>query len=171
MLGGDITVESTFGEGTLFRFDILCDELAPAQIESAGASASLDEKSAQRIKGFTSPLGEVRILIAEDQPTNRLLLKRILGKAGFTLAEVENGKDAVEKWREWRPHLIFMDEDMPVMKGSDATREIQSESTEGEKPVIVSLTAYALEQARIAPSRPDAPTSSRNPSARTNSSP
>jgi signal transduction histidine kinase/ligand-binding sensor domain-containing protein/ActR/RegA family two-component response regulator len=150
MLGGDITVESTFGEGTLFRFDILCDELAPAQIESAGASASLDEKAAQRIKGFTSPLGEVRILIAEDQPTNRLLLKRILGKAGFTLAEVENGKDAVEKWREWRPHLIFMDEDMPVMKGSDATREIQSESTEGEKPVIVSLTAYALEQARIA---------------------
>jgi signal transduction histidine kinase/ligand-binding sensor domain-containing protein/ActR/RegA family two-component response regulator len=150
MMGGDITVESKFGEGTIFRFDILCTELAPAQIESAAAAASLDEKTAQRIKGFTSPLGEVRILIAEDQPTNRLLLKRILGKAGFTLAEVENGREAVEKWREWHPHLIFMDEDMPVMKGSDATREIQSESAGGEKPVIVSLTAYALEQARLA---------------------
>jgi CheY-like chemotaxis protein len=43
-----------------------------------------------------------------------------------------------------------MDEDMPVMKGSEATREIQAESTGGERPVIVSLTAYALEQARLA---------------------
>jgi signal transduction histidine kinase/ligand-binding sensor domain-containing protein/CheY-like chemotaxis protein len=148
LMGGDITVESNLGEGTIFRFDVLCDELASARLESA-AAASLDEKTAQRITGFASALGEVRILIAEDQPTNRLLLKRILGKAGFTLAEAENGREAVEKWREWHPHLIFMDEDMPVMKGSEATREIQAESTDGEKPVIVSLTAYALEQARI----------------------
>lgn len=150
LLGGDITVESTFGEGTVFRFDILCHELAPAQIEADGATTRLDEKSAQRINGFTSPLGEVRILIAEDEPTNRLLLRRILGKAGFTLTEVGNGRDAIEKWREWQPHLIFMDEDMPVMKGSEAAREIQSRSNGGEKPVIVSLTAYALEQSRLA---------------------
>jgi signal transduction histidine kinase/ligand-binding sensor domain-containing protein/CheY-like chemotaxis protein len=150
LMGGDITVESRLGEGTAFRFYVLCDELAPARIETIAATASLDEKTAQRISGFTSSLGEVRILIAEDQPTNRLLLRRILGKAGFTLAEAENGREAIEKWREWHPHLILMDEDMPVMKGSEATREIQAESTDGERPVIVSLTAYALEQARLA---------------------
>jgi CheY-like chemotaxis protein len=116
---------------------------------AAALGTALDERTAQRINGHTSPLEEVRILIAEDQSTNRLLLKRILGKAGFTLAEVENGQDAVAKWSEWKPHLIFMDEDMPLMKGSEAAREIRSLAQE-ENPVIVSLTAYALEQARIA---------------------
>ncbi len=150
LMGGDIEVESTVGEGTVFRFTIECDELAPAVVESGAASTSLDESSARRINGFTSPLGEVRILIAEDQPTNRLLLKRILGKAGFTLAEAENGQAAIEKWSEWKPHLILMDEDMPVKKGSEATREIQSLAPDDERPIIVSLTAYALEQARLA---------------------
>jgi len=150
MMGGDIVVESVFGEGTIFRFAIECDELAPVEAEAAAAlGTALDERTAQRINGHTSPLEEVRILIAEDQSTNRLLLKRILGKAGFALAEVENGQDAVAKWSEWKPHLIFMDEDMPLMKGSEAAREIRSLARE-ENPVIVSLTAYALEQARIA---------------------
>ncbi len=149
LMGGDIEVESVFGEGTVFRFAIECVELAPAAIESTAAGTSLDEESARRINGFTSSLGEVRILIAEDQPTNRLLLKRILGKAGFSLAEAENGQAAIEKWSEWKPHLILMDEDMPVKKGSEATREIQSIAPDGERPIIVSLTAYALEQARL----------------------
>lgn len=149
MMGGDIEVQSVFGEGTTFRFSIECDELAPAVIETGAIATSLDEKSAQRINGFTSDLGEVRILIAEDQPTNRLLLKRILGKAGFTLAEAENGQAAVEKWSEWQPHLILMDEDMPIKKGTEATREIQSLADPEHRPVIVSLTAYALEQARL----------------------
>jgi CheY-like chemotaxis protein len=52
-------------------------------------------------------------------------------------------------WHDWKPHLILMDEDMPVKKGSEATREIKALATAGENPVIVSLTAYALEQARV----------------------
>jgi signal transduction histidine kinase/ligand-binding sensor domain-containing protein/CheY-like chemotaxis protein len=148
LMGGDIEVESTFGEGTVFRFAIECDELAPAETAPAGLSVGLDEATARRIVGHHSPKGEVRILIAEDQVNNRLLLKRILGKAGFTLAEVENGREAVEKWGEWKPHLILMDEEMPVMRGSEATREIQSLAPADDKPVIVSLTAYALEQAK-----------------------
>ncbi len=149
LMGGDIEVESVFGEGTTFRFSIECDELAPAVVETGPVAAALDEKSAQRINGFTSDLGEVRILIAEDQPTNRLLLKRILGKAGFVLAEAENGQAAIEKWNEWHPHLILMDEDMPIKKGTEATREIQALADPDHKPVIISLTAYALEQARL----------------------
>ncbi len=149
MLGGDIEVTSVFGEGTTFRFSIECDELAPAKTEAHHLGITLNEKTAQRISGFTSPHREVRILIAEDQPTNRLLLKRILGKAGFVLAEAENGQEAVDKWNEWHPHLILMDEDMPVKKGSDATREIKSLATSENDPIIISLTAYALEQAKL----------------------
>ncbi len=149
MLGGDIEVESILGEGTSFRFSIECDELAPVRAEASTLGTALSEKTAHRINGFTSPHKEVRILIAEDQVTNRLLLKRILGKAGFTLAEVENGQEAIEKWSTWKPHLILMDEDMPVKKGSDATREIKSLATIENNPVIISLTAYALEQAKL----------------------
>ena len=149
LLGGDVKVESIFGEGTTFRFHIECDELAPAQSAETELSTALDETTAQRIVGFEAPEEEIRILIAEDQPPNRLLLRKILGKAGFTLAEAENGQEAIEKWTEWNPHLILMDEDMPVKKGSEATREIKSLADSGNDPVIVSLTAYALEQARL----------------------
>ena len=79
-----------------------------------------------------------------------LLLKKILGKAGFAIAEAENGAEAIEKWNDWKPDLILMDEDMPVKKGSEATREIKALSSAENDPVIVSLTAYALEQARTA---------------------
>jgi signal transduction histidine kinase/ligand-binding sensor domain-containing protein/CheY-like chemotaxis protein len=150
LMGGDIEVTSVFGKGTTFRFSIECEELAPAEASAESISVSLDEKTAQRINGFTAPQGEVRILIAEDQPTNRLLLKRILGKAGFTLAEAGDGQAAIEKWSEWKPHLILMDQDMPIKKGNEATAEIQAMATEGDRPVIVALTAYALEQAREA---------------------
>lgn len=150
LMGGDIEVTSVFGEGTTFRFSIECEELAPATASAESISVTLDEKTAQRINGFTAPQGEVRILIAEDQPTNRLLLKRILGKAGFTLAEAGDGQAAIEKWIEWKPHLILMDQDMPIKKGNEATAEIQAMAAEGERPIIVALTAYALEQARQA---------------------
>ncbi|MDF1739536.1 MAG: two-component regulator propeller domain-containing protein [Verrucomicrobiales bacterium] len=149
LLGGDVEVESHIGEGTVFRFYIECDELAPAEEGTRQASLALDESTAQKIRGFNSAHDEVRILIAEDQPTNRLLLKKILGKAGFKMEEVENGEEAVKAWHDWKPHLILMDEDMPVMKGSDAAREITALTKPGEETVIVSLTAYALEQAKL----------------------
>jgi len=149
LLGGDVIVESVFGEGTTFRFYVECEELATAAAEERQLSTILDESSAQRIIGFDSPREEIRILIAEDQPTNRLLLKKILAKAGFSLAEAVNGQEAIEMWHDWKPHLILMDEDMPIKKGSEATREIKALSAAGEDPIIVSLTAYALEQAKI----------------------
>lgn len=146
LLGGDLVVESEYGKGTTFRFHIICDEVANSQADSD--LAALTEEKACQIDGFVQPEEEpVRILIAEDQPNNRLLLRKILGRAGFELLEAENGQEAVELNESWHPHLILMDEDMPIKRGSEATREILSEETE-ESPVIVSLTAYALEQAK-----------------------
>ncbi|MDF1816935.1 MAG: ATP-binding protein, partial [Verrucomicrobiales bacterium] len=146
LLGGDIVVESEYGRGTVFKFYFECEEVAALEAESA--ASSITERSAQKISGITSSYTEkVRILIAEDQPNNRLLLRKILGRAGFELQEASNGKEAVELSNAWHPHLILMDEDMPIMKGSEATREIVLHAN-GNEPVIVSLTAYALEQAK-----------------------
>lgn len=146
LLGGDIEVDSEYGRGTVFKFFFECEEVVG--VGATPASAALSEFKAQKINGIRSSRTKpVRILIAEDQPNNRLLLKKILGRAGFEMAEATNGKEAVELCESWKPDLILMDEDMPVMKGSDATRAIILKAQDDE-PVIVSLTAYALEQAK-----------------------
>jgi len=146
LLGGDIQVESEYGRGTVFKFFVECEEVVG--IDSKSASVMINENRAQKIIGIKNVLAApIRILIAEDQPNNRLLLRKILSRAGFEMREAQNGKEAVEICEEWRPDLILMDEDMPVMKGSEATKLIVSKSYKKD-PVIVSLTAYALEQAR-----------------------
>ncbi|MAS93851.1 MAG: hypothetical protein CMO55_11720 [Verrucomicrobiales bacterium] len=150
LLGGDIEVTSVLGEGTTFTFHIECEELAPAAKAATDNTPVLDESTANRITGFSSSIDDLRVLLAEDNPVNRLLLKKILGKAGFNLAEAVDGQDAIDKWNEWQPHIIFMDEDMPVKKGTEAASEIMSLADENSRPVIVSLTAYAMEQARAA---------------------
>jgi CheY-like chemotaxis protein len=147
LLGGDVKVESEYGKGTRFLFFIECDEVA--SLETKASEVSLSEAKAQKIRGFRRRDGEpsVRILIAEDQANNRFLLHKILGRVGFELLEAQNGKEAVEMSAQWKPHLILMDEDMPILKGSEAARKILSDQS-AHPPVIISLTAYALEQAR-----------------------
>ena len=146
LLGGEIHVESKVGRGTSFMFHIQCDEVAGVMDDHG--SGALSEDRAKLISGYNGQTKEpVRILIAEDQPTNRLLLKKILSRAGFEMEEAENGREAVEICNQWHPHLILMDEDMPVLKGSEATREILDHEFE-TPPVIIALTAYALEQAK-----------------------
>ena len=90
---------------------------------------------------------EVRVLIAEDQLPNRLLLRTILKQRGFTVLEAENGQEAIDMWKAHDPHIIFMDNEMPVMDGMTATREI-NRLAEGDSPRIVACTAYALDQFR-----------------------
>ncbi len=177
LLGGEISADSTLGKGTVFRFHVLCEaafggELAegesqpesgkaPAYQEpgdvpigagstetEAGEGTESKEVSAIGIR-LAPDQDEVRVLIAEDQPVNRLLAVKILRAAGFQMEEAENGQVAVEKWRTWRPQLILMDEDMPIMRGMEATKAILEEAGD-DPPVIISLTAYALDDTRLA---------------------
>ncbi len=143
LMGGEVNVASEQGVGTSFNLQLPMYQLVDEESQQDASSES-DE-----IVGLTPGHPEVRVLIAEDQPLNRLLMKKFLLTAGFTLAEAENGEIAVEKWRSWQPHVIFMDEEMPKMRGTEATRAIAAEAGD-QMPVIVSLTAFALEDQRIA---------------------
>jgi signal transduction histidine kinase/ligand-binding sensor domain-containing protein/CheY-like chemotaxis protein len=148
LMGGTISAQSTVDVGTTFSFHIVCQPVAtkPQAVETRPA-----KPSGAKITGLSPETGEIRILIAEDQPVNRLLLSTLLKKAGFTVGEAENGKLAIEKWAEWRPHLIFMDQEMPVMNGNEATIEIIAQSAnDANKTAIISLTAHALEDSRRA---------------------
>ncbi|WP_339671726.1 response regulator [Dasania marina] len=96
----------------------------------------------------------VRVLAAEDNSVNRIVIKGLLGKFGVEPVFVENGKQAVDLicQPEQAFDIVFMDCDMPVMDGFDATRHIrQFEEIHQLEPCrIVALTAHALQEHRIA---------------------
>ncbi|ASV73361.1 Sensory transduction histidine kinase [Thermogutta terrifontis] len=156
MLGGEITVTSTPGKGSTFTVTILVQtvrrEHADAGRTSRGAELPLDPGStaahAPAPATQTQPdvVSHLRVLLAEDAPDIRRLLKLILEKAGVSVTLAENGREAVEKamaaWKEGQPFdVIFMDMQMPEMDGYEATRFLRQEGYSG---IIVALTAHAL---------------------------
>ena len=152
MMGGELTVKSKVGVGTAFTFFVeVVDSsaLLSKGRDSSGQTLEMDgqQPSFAAVEGLEEGHDEVRILVAEDQPVNRLLLRKILGKAGFTIIEAENGLEAVDKWQECDPHIILMDEDMPHLRGSEAAQKITEMAGEN-RPPIVSLTAFALDEQR-----------------------
>ena len=84
-----------------------------------------------------------RILVVEDQPDNRRILRDLLGNAGYELIEAETGEEALTAVETQRPDLILMDIQLPVMDGYEATRRIRS-NPELKSIPIIAVTSYAL---------------------------
>ena len=118
MMGGEITVESEAGQGSLFRVTI------PMQPAESGGGPS--ETPAAEVVGLQAGQPEWRILVVDDNVENRLLLTHLLERTGFTVREAEDGQQALAMFEDWRPHLIWMDMRMPVMDGYAASRAIRA---------------------------------------------
>jgi two-component system, cell cycle response regulator DivK len=84
-----------------------------------------------------------RILVVEDQPDNRRILRDMLGNAGYELIEAETGEEALTALEAQRPDLILMDIQLPVMDGYETTRRIRS-NPELKSIPIIAVTSYAL---------------------------
>ncbi|MBD2097488.1 PAS domain S-box protein [Trichocoleus sp. FACHB-591] len=140
LMGGEIAVSSTIGQGSQFRFTLPVYPVRTAQV-----AISLPIR--HKVIGIAPNQPTYRILVAEDQRTNRLLLTRLLSSVGFEVREATNGQEAIALWESWAPHLIWMDMRMPVMNGYEATQCIRA-SLKGEATVIIALTASAFEEQR-----------------------
>ena len=137
LLGGELSVESTLGAGSTFHFRGLFEPLAD--------EAALETTAEPGAPAADRP-GKVRILIAEDAEDNALLLRSFLQNERYQIDIVENGAEAVGRYRLDHYDLVLMDMQMPIMDGYAATRAIRAFEAERQRPAtpILALTAHAL---------------------------
>jgi len=138
LMGGRIVVESEFGTGSIFTVHLPLQRVGALEEAPSKAAATFDRAEAAS--------GELRVLAAEDNKTNQLVLTTFLQQLGVTPTIVENGAQAVEAWRTGAFDLIFMDMQMPVMDGLTAVRAIRAAEAAASRPraPIIALTADVM---------------------------
>jgi PAS domain S-box-containing protein len=146
MMGGDITVRSQPGQGSVFCFQMV--------VTLVDAKAVGIHPSSKRIIGLAPHQPTYRILVVDDTDTNRQLMVKWLAAIGFEVYEAKNGQEAIEQWLSLAPHLVWMDMRMPTMDGFEAVRQIRlkesmlmqeslSETTDITNPPDVANAAVA----------------------------
>ncbi|WP_172965347.1 PAS domain S-box protein [Candidatus Thiodictyon syntrophicum] len=148
LMGGELSADSTLGQGSCFSFTLV---LAPtAAIEPRAERAELP------VLGLESGQPVCRVLIVDDLPDNRAPLRALLEMLNpqppvLELCEAADGQEAVALWEQWQPQVVFMDMRMPVMSGEEAARQIKARMAarpDAVRSVVVALTASAFNENR-----------------------
>ena len=137
LMGGAITARSTPGEGSVFSFEL------PLDRADADLSANEDEDDDEGLS-----LAGVRVLLAEDHPTNQKVIQLILDTVGTELTIVDNGRLALDALEREPFHIVLMDMQMPELDGLSATALLrQREAAEGlHRTPVIMLTANAMDE-------------------------
>lgn len=142
MMGGDAGVESTLGVGSTFWFTAWCETVS-AEAAQAPPSLQADELDLEQLR---RRLAGRRVLVAEDNPINQELICALLDDVGVLVEIANDGQQAVLK-AEAAVDLIFMDMQMPMIDGLDATRSIRLIAGRQNTPIIA-MTANAFDSDR-----------------------
>jgi CheY-like chemotaxis protein len=145
LMGGNITVASEDGKGSVFIFHV---EVQIGKNEPEG------KKIAKHVIGIDNHMNTIRILVVDDKEDNLKVVTNFLKLVGFETLEAVNGEDAISKFVSWNPHLILMDLRMPVMDGYEAIRRIKATSKGKQTPIIV-LSASQFEEGKASLILPD----------------
>jgi two-component system sensor histidine kinase EvgS len=134
LMGGTITIESAPGEGTSVHVAL------PFKIPGNTPSSTVETS-------FPGTGDRLRVLLVEDDPSNRIPTQKLLEKVGHEVALAENGRQAIELLSAKDFDCVLMDIQMAVMDGIEATRIIRGSDTLGPKTAIpiIALTAYAMD--------------------------
>jgi PAS domain S-box-containing protein len=152
MMGGEIDAQSAVGRGSLFRVTIPLARKQTLDAYDAGLTSVRPDPALASGGHMADRDGALRILLAEDHPTNQKVVELILAPHGVELTIVENGAEAVEAMRNGGFDLVLMDMQMPVMDGLAATRAIrryEESLAERRRTPIVMLSANAMSQHRL----------------------
>ncbi|GEM_PF-2431200 len=136
LMGGDLTVTSEFGRGSVFTL------LLHAEI--VDESLVVPKHDMGKVLGVKSASTRYKILIAEDQLENRLLMRKVLEPFDFEIRDAYDGQQAIDIHQEWYADLIWMDMQMPNVDGYQATRQIKTNDTLKDT-IIIALTASAFD--------------------------
>jgi len=139
MMGGSMSVTSTPGQGSTFSFTIRC---------VAGSEAQPRDPSGAIWTPATGRRGSAgcRVLVAEDNPVNQLLMVRLLEKRGFQVVVAGNGRAALAAISQQNFDIVLMDVQMPELDGLEATRILrQTEGSSGKGLPVVAMTAHAMQ--------------------------
>lgn len=153
LMGGEIGVESSPEEGSEFWFTIPLVEVKKTDDAGPVVPASQSGKSFRKGNKEIEKIDDKKkasILIVEDDETNRFVLETVLKNSAVHISTAKNGEEAVQFCRNDSYDLIFMDCQMPVMDGFEATKQILSDADlkSEKRPLIVALTADATRATR-----------------------